>query len=84
MTEELNRYIAAWATEVATQAAQLPSRQARAAFLAERRRELIGGAHGQGLAEPAATMLADSCIEGATKIMNALLARGGAAPEGRA
>jgi hypothetical protein len=84
MTEELNQYIAAWATEIATRAAQLPTRQERAAFLAERRLELVGSAHQQGLAEPAASMLADSCIEGATRIMNALLARGGAAPEGRA
>jgi hypothetical protein len=38
MTEELTRKIVAWATEIASCAAGLPSNRARDAYLAERRR----------------------------------------------
>ena len=38
MTEELARKVVAWATEIATYAAELPSNRARDAYLAERRR----------------------------------------------
>ncbi len=84
MTGNLTQTIAAWATEVAMRAAQCPSGQARAAFLAERHRELIEDARREGMAEADARLLADSCIEGAERIMNELLARGMPMPEGRA
>ena len=44
MTEDLTKKVVAWATEIADYAAQLPSRQARDSYLAERRRELVAGA----------------------------------------
>ena len=37
MTEDLTNKVVAWATEIATYAAQLPSRQAREDYLHERR-----------------------------------------------
>jgi hypothetical protein len=42
MTEDLTKKIVTWATEIATYAAELPSRQARDSYLAERRRDLGG------------------------------------------
>jgi hypothetical protein len=84
MTGTLTETIAAWATEVATRAAQLQPAAARAAFLAECRRELIENARREGMTEENARVLADSCIEGAERIMNELLARGMPMPEGRA
>lgn len=84
MTDHLMQKITAWATDVAAHAARLPSQEARAAFLAERHQELTAIAREQGLSESDAAFLADSCIEGAARIMNELLALGMTTPEGRA
>ena len=43
VTEDLTNKVVAWATEIASYAAQLPSKQARDDFLRERRRELVTG-----------------------------------------
>jgi hypothetical protein len=83
-TEELIRKIAQWATEVGTRAAQFPSKPARAAFLAEQHHEIMEEARRSGMSEPDALILAQSCVEGAEKIMLELLARGRPMPEGRA
>jgi hypothetical protein len=40
ISEDLTNKVLAWASKVATEAAQLSSRQAREEYLAERRREL--------------------------------------------
>ena len=48
MPEDLTNKVVAWASEVATYAAQLPSRQAREEYLAERGRELVVGAQAEG------------------------------------
>ncbi len=82
--DELSQTIAAWATEVGMAAAQLASHQARATYLAERRGELVAVARQQGMDDSAAAMLADACIDGARRIMTAMLARGTPAPKGRA
>ena len=84
MSEELSRNIAAWATEVATEAARLPSREARVNLLATRYRELMRSARAQGMGEGDARALAVSCLEGAAKVLEALLARGGSGPQGNA
>jgi hypothetical protein len=65
MTEELTKKIIAWATEIASYAAGLPSRQARDAYLAERHRELVTGAMAEGAARRDAVVLADACVEAA-------------------
>ena len=76
--------IALWAADAGMRAAQLPSSAEREAFLLEIHRVLLAGARGQGLGEEGARALADSCLEGARKVMNELLARGMPSPEGRA
>ena len=83
-TEELTRAVAFWATEVSVSAAQLPSPAARGAFLAAWHRELVASARRLGMDYDEATTLADSCVDGAEKIMRELLARGTAVPGGRA
>lgn len=82
--DDLTRTIAAWATEVGMRAAQLASHEARATYLAARRRELLAVAHQQGMDESAASVLAEACIDGAQRIIEAVLARGTPLPEGRA
>lgn len=82
--DALTQTIAAWATEVGVHAAQLASHQARAAYLAARRQELMAVARQQGMNDNAAAVLADACIDGAERIMQAVLARGTPTPEGRA
>jgi hypothetical protein len=77
MSEEPTQKVAAWATEVALQAAQLPTARARSAYLADRHRELLAGAREQGMGEADAKILADTCVQGAQRIMKGLLARGG-------
>lgn len=87
MTENLTKTIVAWATQIASHAAGLPSRRARDAYLAERRRELMAGALAEGTAERDAAILADACVDAARRIMAELLAhRGGGdgRPRGRA
>jgi hypothetical protein len=44
MSEDLTNKIVAWANEIASYVAQLPSRHARGEYLADRRRELVAGA----------------------------------------
>jgi hypothetical protein len=84
MTEELTRKVVAWATEIASCAAQLPSSRARDAYLAERRRELIAGAVAEGAARRDAAILADACVDAARRIMTELLAQRAGPPRGRA
>lgn len=83
-TEELIRNVAQWATEVGIRAAQLASKSARAAFLAEKHHEIMEEAGRSGMSERDALILAQSCIEGAERIMRELLARGMPMPQGRA
>jgi hypothetical protein len=84
MTEDLTRKVVIWATEIASCAARLPSRQARDSYLAERHRELVAGAVAEGAAERDAVILADASVSAARRIMTALLARRTDAPKGRA
>jgi len=84
MTEELTKKVVVWATEIATYAAELPSRRARDAYLAERRRELEAGAVAEGAAERDAAILADACVSAARRIMTELLAQRAGVPRGRA
>jgi hypothetical protein len=81
---ELTDKIVGWATEIATYAAQLPSRRARDDYLAERRRELVTGAQAEGAAPRDAEMLADACVGAARRIMTELLAHRAGVPPGRA
>ena len=83
VTEDLTNKVVAWATEVATYAAQLPSRQARDDYLRERRRELLAGAQAEGATAHDAAILADACVDAARRIMTELLPRAGV-PQGRA
>jgi hypothetical protein len=84
MTEELTRRVVAWATEIASCAAELPSSRARDAYLAERRRELVAGALAEGAAQRDAAILADACVDAARRIMTELLAQRAGPPRGRA
>ena len=74
MTEDLTKKIVVWAAEIAGYAAQLPSRQVREAYLAERRDELVAGAVAEGVTERDAAILADACVNAARAIMTELLA----------
>ncbi|MBX6327151.1 MAG: hypothetical protein IRY89_01100 [Pseudolabrys sp.] len=84
MAEDLTNTVIAWASEVARCAAALPSRQARDEYLAERRRELMAGALGEGVAEDDAAILADACVNAARRLLIELLAQRAGVPEGRA
>ncbi len=84
MPEDLTNKVVAWASEVATYAAQLPSRQAREEYLAERGRELVVGAQAEGTALRDAVILADACVSAARRIMTELLAQRAGVPKGRA
>jgi hypothetical protein len=84
MTADLTNKVVAWATEVAVYAAQLPSRQARDSYLAERHRELVSGAVAEGATEGDAVILADACVNAARQIMTELLAQWAGVPKGRA
>jgi hypothetical protein len=81
---DLTQKIVVWATEIATDAAQLPSPEAREAYLLARRRELVAGARREGASHRDATILANACVDGARKIMAQLLARGTSVTQGRA
>jgi hypothetical protein len=48
VTEDLTNKVVAWATEIASYAAQLPSKQARNDYLRERC-ELVTGAQAEGV-----------------------------------
>jgi hypothetical protein len=84
MTEDLTNKVVIWAAEIATYAAQLPSREARDVYLAERRRELVAGAVAEGAADRDAVILADACVNAARRIMTELLAHRAGVPKGRA
>ena len=84
MTEDLTKKIVVWATEIGSYAAQLPSRQVRDSYLAERHRELVSGAVAEGAAEGDAVVLADACVNAARRIMTELLAQRAGVPKGRA
>ena len=47
VTEDLTNKVVAWATQIASYAAQLPSKQARDDYLRERRYELVTGAQAE-------------------------------------
>ena len=84
MPEDLTNKVVAWASEVASYAARLPSRQARDDYLAERRRELVSGAQAEGATAPDAAILADACVNAARRVMTELLAQRAGVPHGRA
>src|SRR6516162_8579793 len=82
VTEHLTNKVVAWATEIATHAAQLPSRQAREDYLRERHRELVAGAQAEGTTPHDAAVLADACVDAARRIMTELLALRAGVPQG--
>jgi hypothetical protein len=84
MSEDLTKKIVAWAAEIGSYAADLPSGQARDAYLAARRGELAAGAVAEGASESDAAILADTCVDAARAIMTELLARRAGDPKGRA
>ena len=84
VTEDLTNKVVAWATEIASYAAQLPSKQARDDFLRERRRELVTGAQAEGATPRDAAIVADACVDAARRIMTELLALRAGLPQGRA
>jgi hypothetical protein len=84
MPEDLTNKIIAWASEVARCAAQLPSRQERDEYLAERRGELVSGAQAEGATAQDAAILADACVNAARRIMTELLAQQAGVPRRRA
>jgi hypothetical protein len=84
VSEELKRNVGLWATEVGMRAAQLPSKAARAAFLAERHGEIMEEARRLGMDDHDAMILARSCVDGADRVMREMLTRGMPMPEGRA
>jgi hypothetical protein len=84
MTANLTNKIVLWTAEIAGHAAELPSRQARDDYLAERRSELASGAVAEGASESDAAILADACAEAARAILTELLAQRAGAPKGRA
>jgi hypothetical protein len=83
-SDELLHSVAVWVTDIGMRAAQLPSKTARASFLADKCRELVEEACQSGMDEPSALVLAQSCAEGAERVMSELLARGPLVPGGRA
>jgi len=84
MLEDLTNKVVAWASKVGSYAAELPSRQARDHYLAERRRELVSGAQAEGATARDAAILADACVNAARRIMTELLAERAGVPRGRA
>jgi hypothetical protein len=83
-SEELIRDVSLWVTDIGMRAAQLPSKTARASFLADKCRKLVEEARRSGIDEPSALILAQSCVDGAERIMRELLARGTPVAGGRA
>src|ERR1700748_2755922 len=59
MTDDLTRKIINWASQIASRAAALPSRQERDAYLTERARELTAGAIAEGASPNDAQVLAE-------------------------
>ena len=83
MTEDLTNKVIAWATEVASYAARLPSRTARDDYLRERHRELVTGGQAEGATLHDAEIVADACVD-ARRIMIELLVLCAGVPQGRA
>jgi hypothetical protein len=83
MPEDLTNKAVAWASEIASSAAQLPSRQARDNYLVERRRELVSSAQAEGATARDAAILADACVNAARRIMTELLAQRAGMPQDR-
>jgi len=75
MTDDLTTIVADWATEIARSAADLPSRQARESYLAERHNELMAAALAEGASEDDAVVLAETCLDTARRITIGLLAQ---------
>jgi hypothetical protein len=84
VTEDLTNKVVAWAIEIASYAAQLPSKQARDDYLRERRRELVTGAQAEEATPRDAATVADACVDAARRIMTELLTLRAGAPQGRA
>jgi hypothetical protein len=84
VTEDLTNKVVAWAIEIASYAAQLPSKQARDDYLRERRRELMTGAQAEDATPRDAAIVADACVDAARRIMTEPLALPAGAPQGRA
>ena len=83
VTEDLTNKVVAWAIEIASYAAQLPSKQARDDYL-RRPRELVTGAQAEDATPRDAAIVADACVDAARRIMTELLALRAGAPQGRA
>jgi hypothetical protein len=83
-SDELLHNVTLWVSDIGMRAAQLPTHAARAAFLAERYTELLREACSSGMDEHDAQILAQSCVEGAERVMQELLARGTPMAGGRA
>ena len=84
MTDDLTHKIINWASQIASRAAALPSRQERDGYLADRQRELAAGAIAEGTNPRDAEILAETCVSAARRIMTELLARRAGVPHGRA
>jgi len=84
MNADLTTTVVAWATETARRAMELPSRETREAYLAERHDEIRQGAVAEGAGEGDALMLADMCVDAARRIMVELIAHRAGEPKGRA
>jgi hypothetical protein len=84
VTDDLTNKVVAWATEIGSYAARLPSRQARDEYLRERRRELVTGAQAEGATPRDAAIVADACVDAARRIMTEMLALRADVQEGRA
>jgi hypothetical protein len=84
MTDDLTRKIINWASQIASRAAALPSRQERDAYLADRQGELTAGAIAEGANPHDAEILAEACVSAARRLMTELLARRAGVPDGRA
>jgi hypothetical protein len=84
MTDDLTRKIINWASQIASRAAALPSRQERDGYLIDRQRELTAGAIAEGANPRDAEILAETCISAERRIMTELLARRAGIPHGRA
>jgi hypothetical protein len=82
MNDDLTGKVVAWATQTARQAAELSSREAREAYLAERHRELMQGAIAEGVGEAEARTLADVCVDAARRIMTELMVQRAGEPRG--
>ncbi|HWX35884.1 MAG TPA: hypothetical protein VNZ53_51765 [Steroidobacteraceae bacterium] len=73
VTEDLTNKVVAWAIEIASYAAQLPSKQARDDYL-RRPRELVTGAQAEDATPRDAAIVADACVDAARRIMTELSA----------